>query len=42
MQSQGVLHSLILGGLLLGVKAGWTPLPCDEGVEYLIQLSPTD
>lgn len=37
-----VLHSLMLGGLLLGVDVGWLPLPSGEGMEYLIQLSPND
>ena len=37
-----VLHSLMLGGLLLGVDVGWQPLPDGEGMEYLIQLSPKD
>lgn len=37
-----VLHSLMLGGLLLGVDVGWAPLPNGGGMEYLIQLSPND
>ncbi len=37
-----VLHSLLLGGLLLGADVGWQPLPDGEGMEYLIQLSPQD
>ncbi len=37
-----VLHSLVLGGLLLGVDVGWQPLPDGDGMEYLIQLSPQD
>lgn len=37
-----VLHSILLGGLLLGADDGWQPLPDGEGMEYLIQLSPQD
>ncbi len=36
------LHSLLLGGLLLGIDVGWKPLPDGEGMELLIQLSPED
>ncbi len=37
-----VLHSLMMGGLLLSGGVGWRPLPDGRGMEYLIQLSPTD
>lgn len=36
-----VLQSLLLGGLLLGIDVGWKPLPDGEGMELLIQLSPS-
>ncbi len=37
-----VLHSLMLGCLVLAADVGWRPLPSGGGMEYLIQLSAKD